>query len=483
MSSSHPLGSPYVRDQLSVRSILLNEKRLQPDGEYILYWMQSTQRLEDNWALRLAIVEADRIGKPVLIHHGLDPHYTYASARFHTFMLQGAREMAKRAEQLGLTYRFALRRRHKDDNRVVDRLASRAAVVITDLFPTAGVAERSARLAARVNCRVMAVDSVGVIPSASFHKEEYAARTIRPKIAKLLEHSLERVDDRAPRRTMTDAALASLGVEWLDVARCDIAREVASCEVDHSVGAVAARGGLVAARERLASFTSDGLHEYAARRRNPSDDGGSSRLSPYLHNGMISPLEIVEAVRAAAGREQSDVFLNEMLTWRELALNFCLRNPDHASLAALPDWVHRSMEAHASDEREVTYTLEELEGARTHDAIWNAGQRELVETGQMHNVVRMLWGKSVITWAPDYERALAWLLHLNNKYGLDGRDPNSFAGIQWCFGKFDRPFATRPVWGTIRPMSLARARTKYDVAAYLDRWSPNAEPQLQLQSS
>jgi deoxyribodipyrimidine photo-lyase len=129
------------------------------------------------------------------------------------------------------------------------------------------------------------------------------------------------------------------------------------------------------------------------------------------------------------------------------------------------------MRAHANDVREVTYTLEQLESAATHDAIWNAGQRELLETGQMHNVVRMLWGKSVITWAPTYGEALAWLLHLNNKYGLDGRDPNSFAGIQWCFGKFDRPFASRPVWGTIRPMSLERARTKYDVAGYVERWS------------
>ena len=176
----HPLGSPYVRDQISLRALPLNEKRLQPDGEYVLYWMQSTQRFEDNWALRLATIEADRVGKPLLVHQGLDPSYTYASARFHTFIMQGARELARRAESLGLTYRFALRRRRDDDRRVLDRLAARAALVVTDLFPTAGVAERSQRFAERVNCRVLAVDSVGVVPSASFHREEYAARTIRP---------------------------------------------------------------------------------------------------------------------------------------------------------------------------------------------------------------------------------------------------------------------------------------------------------------
>ena len=472
--TKHPLGSPYVRDQLSTRTIPLNEKRLQPDGDYVLYWMQTTQRLEDNWALRLAITEADRVGKPLLIHHGLDPSYEYASARFHTFVMQGARELATRAEAMGLTYRFMLRRKKDDDRRALDRIAARAAIVITDLFPTAGVAERSRRFAERVNCRVLAVDSVGVIASSSFHKEEYAARTIRPKLAKLLELSLEPVDDRAPKRAMSPALHASLDADWLDVRHCDIAAEVAKCDVDHSVGEVESRGGLRAARERLANFAADGLPNYAERRRNPSDTGGSSRLSPYLHNGMISPLEVVQAVRAAVPPAQSEPFLNEMLTWRELSLNFCLRNPNYASLAALPDWVHRSMRAHANDERAVTYTLDELEGAATHDAIWNAGQRELVETGHMHNVVRMLWGKSVITWTESYEQALTWLLHLNNKYGLDGRDPNSFAGIQWCFGKFDRPFANRPVWGTIRPMSLARAVTKYDVGDYVARWGEGA---------
>jgi len=467
---AHPLGSPYVRDQVSLRGATLNEKRLQPEGDYILYWMQTTQRFEDNWALRFATLEADRVGKPLLIHHDLDCTSPYASDRFHTFALQGARELAQRAERLGLTYRFALRRRARDDARAVERLARRAALVVTDLFPTGGIAERSKALADRVSCRVVAVDSVGVVAAASFHKEEYAARTIRPKLARLIEHSLEHVDDRPPKRALVNSVLDSLEVEWLDVARCDVSAEVARCEVDHTVGAAPARGGLSAARDQLAAFVQNGLAKYVERRRNPSDTAGSSRLSPWLHAGMISPLEVARAVRAAEPGEASEAFLNEMLTWRELSLNFCLRNPRHATLDALPEWVHRSMRAHESDPRDPTYTLEELERAATHDPIWNAGQRELLETGQMHNVVRMLWGKSVITWAPTYRDALQWLIHLNDKYALDGRDPNSYAGIQWCFGKFDRPFAARPVWGTIRPMSLERAHAKYSMSDYLDRW-------------
>ena len=471
---THPIGSPYVRDQISQRSTSLNEKRLQPDGEYVLYWMQSTQRFEDNWALRHATLEADRVGKPLLIHHAIDNTYPHASARFHTFMMQGAKELASRARCLGLTYRFALG--DGDDRRVIDRLARRAALVVTDDFPTAGVSARAQRLADRAHCRVVAVDSVGVVAAAAFYREEYAARTIRPKLARLIGDSLDPVNDRPPKRALSPSLVASLDVDWLDIEHCDIAAEVSRCEIDHDVGPVAARGGLRAARARLAAFIGDGLREYPDRRRNPSDDGGSSRLSPYLHHGMISPLEVVRAVRAGATESASDAFLDEMLTWRELSLNFCLRNAHHDSLAALPDWVQRSMTAHAGDEREVTYPFDTLERAGTHDPIWNAGQRELLETGQMHNVVRMLWGKAVITWTRTYEEALDWLLLLNNKYALDGCDPNSYAGIQWCFGKFDRPFAARPVWGTIRPMSLERAHAKYQMRDYLARWSPQPAP-------
>ena len=473
---NHPLGSPYVRDQLSLRATQLNTTRTQPDGEYVLYWMQSTQRLEDNWALRLATVEADRIGKPLLIYYAMREDDRYASARSLTFALEGVRQVAARAARAGLTFRVRLVRREEDDLRTLTRLASRAYEVITDLFPTNGVAERSGRAAELISCRLLAVDSAGVIASASFHKEEFAARTIRPKMAKLIDHSLEGVEDRAPRKTMSPAVLDALGIDWLDTLRCDVAETVAHADVDQAVRDVSTRGGLTHARVRLDEFIGDGLHDYAERRRHPSDQGGSSHLSPYLHAGMISPREVAVTVRSAVDTATSDAFLNEMLTWRELSLNFCLRNAHHRTLTALPDWVLKSMDRHAGDEREVTYTLDELERGATHDEIWNAGQRELVETGQMHNVVRMLWGKSVLTWAPSYADAMAWLIHLNDKYALDGCDPNSYAGIQWCFGKFDRPFAERPVWGTIRPMSLVRARAKYDMDGYLARWS--AEPLL-----
>ncbi|MEO7457517.1 MAG: deoxyribodipyrimidine photo-lyase, partial [Gemmatimonadaceae bacterium] len=230
--TKHPLGSPYVRDQLSLRTTPLNEKRLQPEGEYVLYWMQSTQRLDDNWALRLATLEADRIGKPLFVHHDITPDAPYSSARSHTFALQGASELATRAEELGIAYRLALPRRAGEGDALVQHLASRAALVVTDLFPTAHVPERTAKAAAHAWCRLLAVDSVGVVASASFHKEEYAARTIRPRIMKLLELALEPVEDRIARKRMPAAVLASLDAGWLEPRRMDLADEVARCAVD-----------------------------------------------------------------------------------------------------------------------------------------------------------------------------------------------------------------------------------------------------------
>ncbi len=468
---SHPLGSPYVREQISLRTVRLNDRKLGAGRECVLYWMQSTQRLEDNWGLRCATIEADRLGKPMLICQVLGAAQEYASDRFHTFVMQGAQELQTRAEALGLTYRFILQPDRGDDTQLLQAIARRASVVVTDLFPTDGVTERSSRLAERIDCAMLGVDSVGVVPSACFPREEYSARTMRPKLAMLTAHALEPVTDRAPKVALSASLLASLNLPSLDVRACDVAVQVAACDVDHTVGAVPVRGGLAAARARLLAFVANGVRGYSGRREHPSDTGGTSRLSAYLHHGMISVREVVDAVAAVDPGPDREAFLDEVLTWRELALNFCLRNPTPGSLAALPDWTQRSLRAHVDDPRPVTYSLSTLEAGETNEPLWNAGQRELVDTGEMHSVVRMLWGKSVLVWTPTYAAALAHLLHLNNKYALDGRDPGAFAGIQWCFGKFDRPFAKRQVWGVIRPMLLSRARAKYDVDDYLRRFA------------
>ncbi|MBI1808502.1 MAG: deoxyribodipyrimidine photo-lyase [Gemmatimonadetes bacterium] len=476
----HSLTSPFVASQLALRAERLNDVRLQPEGEFVLYWMQSTHRFEDNWALRFAVLEADRLNRPLLVHQGLDPTYEHANDRIHAFILENARELARRAASAGFAYQFALRRRRDDDRRVVDRLAARACLVVTDRFPTAGIAERTARFAARAPCRVVAVESHAIVPAAHFAKEEYAARTLRPKIMKLLDASLEPAEDRAARRALPDALWRSLDVDRLPIATLDdaaITREIARCEIDHAVPPVPREfvtSGRDAALARLRAFCDGALGDYERRRADPTDRAGSSRLSPYLHFGQISAAEVARAARDAGPAANVEKFLDELVTWRELALNFCLRNPRHRQLRALPDWVHRTMEAHKDDPREAHYSLAEFEEARTHDPLWNAAQRELRATGTIHNVVRMLWGKSVILWTKRYKHALEHLIVLNDKWALDGRDPSSYGGIQWCFGKFDRPWFDKPVWGVIRPMSIARAYDKWDAAGYIRQWEERA---------
>lgn len=478
VSPPHDLDSDYVRDQLVARTVDENGKRYRPDGEYVLYWMQSTHRLDENWALRAAIRTADRVNLPLVIHQGLDPTYPHAADRHHTFILHGARDTAREAVSRGLYYQFVLRRRRDDDRRVVDRLASRAYVVFTDLFPTAGVRERTARFAERAACRVLAVDSVCTVPSGTFTKPEYAARTIRPKIARLLDHAIEPVIDRAPRIAVSGTLRASLrettGVAPLPIDRLtddDIAHDISLCDIDHTVAAVAIAGGSVAAEARWQRFLAHELPDYAARRNEAGDAEGTSGLSAYLHYGQIASARIV---REARGRgvptESLDAFVQQVTTWRELSYNWCLRTPGFDTLEALPEWIRRTMAEHVNDPRPALYDLATLEAAETGDALWNAAQRQLVDTGLIHNYPRMLWGKTVLLWTRDYEQARRWLFHLNDKYAIDGRDANSVGGIMWCLGLWDRPWGNKPIWGGIRPMVTARAKLKFDVRKYVARY-------------
>ncbi|MBK8305360.1 MAG: hypothetical protein IPK98_19070 [Chloracidobacterium sp.] len=215
-------------------------------------------------------------------------------------------------------------------------------------------------------------------------------------------------------------------------------------------------------------FVDEILTDYDKARSKPDRDG-SSRLSSYLHFGYLSPLEIALVVRDADAPQASiDAYLEELIVRRELSFIMTRHSPNYDSLGALPNWVQKTMREHADDERQITYSLEQLEAGETHDELWNAAQREMVATGEMHNYVRMLWGKNIISWSPSYEVAFETLVHLNNKYCLDGRDPNSYAGILWCFGKHDRAWFERPVFGLIRYMASHSTGKKFDSKKYIE---------------
>lgn len=246
---------------------------------------------------------------------------------------------------------------------------------------------------------------------------------------------------------------------------------MASCDIDHAIAPVPAiRGGPRAARKRLESFLETGLPRYTEERSDPNANA-TSGLSPYLHFGNISPADVVWRAREAGPAEQFGKFQDELLTWRELAFNFTHFNPRHRTVDAIPSWARRELATGESDDRPALYSGDELEQARTGEPLWNAAQMAYVRDGWMPNPLRMLWGKSVVQWTRNAGEALRILEHLNNKYSLDGRDPSSYLNILWVFGKFDRPFYRRPIYGTVRYMSLKAAEKKFDVRRVITRYA------------
>ncbi|QQS31604.1 MAG: deoxyribodipyrimidine photo-lyase [Acidobacteriota bacterium] len=453
--------------RINERVVQLNDKPINNKGRYVLYWMQMFKRTHANHSLIWAVRKANELNLPLVVYEGLKYYYPWASDRIHTFILEGVEEKRREFERLGIRYLFYLQQDASSQKNTVARLARDAALIVTDDFPCFIIPEHNRRIAERAEIAVHAVDSNGVIPMSKFDKEEYAAYTIRPKINKLLDRYLVPV----PEETVE---VSSIGIDIDDsfetiVSSENIARLVAECEIDHTVPpSNIYHGGTANGRKRLGKFVRDILCNYSEARNKPDRDG-SSRLSAYLHFGYLSPIEIALAARDSdAPQESKDAFLEELIVRRELSYNMTRHNPHYDSLAALPPWAQKTMREHAADERQYLYSLEQLEAGETHDELWNACQREMVRTGEMHNYVRMLWGKNVIAWTPNYETAFETIVHLNNKYCLDGRDPNSYTGILWCFGKHDRPWFERPVFGQMRYMTSGSTGKKFDSKKYVE---------------
>ncbi|CAN5317871.1 deoxyribodipyrimidine photo-lyase [soil metagenome] len=451
---------------INERVIQLNDKRPNSKARYVLYWMQMYKRVENNHALVWAIRKANELKLPLVVYEGLIYYYPWASDRLHTFILEGVEEKQLAFKARGISYLFYLQKDADSPKQIVARLAEDAALIVTDHFPCFIIPEHNRRIAKRAEIPVHSVDSNGIIPMSKFDKEEYAAYTIRPKINKLLPNYLKPFLEES-------VEIGSVGID-VDcpetiVTSDNIASLVAECDIDHTVPPSAYyKGGTAAGRARLNKFVEEILPNYDKARSKPDHDG-SSRLSAYLHFGFLSPLEIaLEVQEAEAPQESKDAYLEELIIRRELSSNMTRHNANYDSLVALPPWVHKTMREHADNERPITYSLKQLEAGETHDELWNAAQREMVSTGEMHHYVRMLWGKNVIAWSPSYEVAFETLVHLNNKYCLDGRDPNSYAGILWCFGKHDRPWMEWPVFGTIRYMTSGSTGKKFDLKKYIE---------------
>lgn len=418
------------------------------------------RRAESNHALEFAVSHANRLKLPLLVYEAITCTYPYACDRFHTFLLEGVPETARRLRERGLGYVFYPRKRRSDRNDVLYRLAAESAMVVTDDYPVFLPSAHNASVPAKIGVPYFAVDSSCIVPMRTFEKKEYAAYTIRPKIQRVLPrflHAAVRVDVKhAWRDSVPDF--------HVEVTSDTIAELVASCEIDHSVKpSIAFTGGRLAAEQRLAAFLDRDLTRYADDKNEPGAHA-TSNLSPWLHFGHISSLEIALAAKA---RGPAPEFLEELIVRRELAFNHALWAPLAGALSTIPGWALDTLYKHAADRREHVYSLDRFESGDTHDPLWNACQHELLLTGKIHGYYRMYWGKKIIEWSPDPESALAVMIHLNDKYALDGRDPNTYTNILWCFGLHDRPWGEREIFGMVRYMSFDGMKRKTSVDAYL----------------
>ncbi len=432
-------------------------------GSFVLYWLGHAMRANENPALDVAVWIGNRLQLPVLVYQELSERSPYASDRHHMFVLQGARDLGAQFSRRGITYAFHLETRKHRAGQLLE-LARRAAVVVTEDLPIEETRRASAELASAAAAPLMCVDTACVVPARLVGRAYERAFEYRNATKHLYESRLDRVwEDVEPNLR---GCRLDLSFQPLDFEQIDLAEAIGDCDIDHAVAPVThCLGGSAAGYARWESFRRERLDQYHATRNDPLVDG-TSRLSPYLHYGMVSPLRIAREAAAshAAGAAK---FLDELLIWREMAYAFCHFRRDHESLAALPDWARETLAAHASDVREAYLSWESLARGRSGDRLWDAAQQALLKQGELHNNLRMTWGKALLRWTPDPQSALATLIDLNHRYALDGRDPASYGGILWCLGQFDRPFSpSRPIFGTVRQRSTEHHRQRLDTERY-----------------
>lgn len=444
----------------------LNSAAVQGERSYILYWSQMNRRVESNHALLYAVELANQHRLPVLVYEALTNTYEYANDRLHTFVLEGVPETARRLQKAGIGYVFYLRRREGDANDTFYKLAKDAAAVVTDDYPTFIARKHNASVPAKIDVAYFAVDSSCIVPMSEIPHRQYGAYTIRPRIHRLLPTYLTPADPLKVKRRY-DGSLPAFHTE---VTSDNIATLVASCDIDHSVTPSREfRGGSVEAEKRLADFLENKLRSYANGRNEPSKNV-TSHMSPYLHFGHISSLEIALRVSAYAKEHKlmADEYLEELIVRRELAFNYARFVEHPGDLKNLPDWCQLNMQKHAKDKRDPLYTPQQFEQAETHDQLWNACQMEMLLRGKIHGYYRMYWGKKVIEWSRSFEEAAQTMIDIHGRYALDGRDPATYTNIFWCFGLHDRPWPERAVFGKMRFMSLDGMKRKTNTQAYIE---------------
>lgn len=479
---------------MAVPSARIRVLRDQPPstGEYVLYWMVAARRPRFNFALQRAVALCRELGRPLLVLEALRVDYRWASDRLHAFVLQGMADNQRSFGKTAAHYYPYVEPVRGAGSGLLAALAERACAVVTDDYPCFFLPHMLARAAGALRVRLEAVDGNGLLPvSLAGGRAFGSAHAFRGFFQQQLEVALDDLPLEAPLRGARlpelTRGLSDIEQRFPRAALDATDAALATLPIDHSVPRAALEGGHVAAGRALRHFLGHALGRYAEERKHP-DLHAASGLSPYLHFGHLSAHEVFRKVCEAeawsgvpqrTGRRgarsgfwglstNAETFLDELLTWRELAFNGAANLPQFDRYRSLPAWARRTLEEHAADPRPALYSLAQLERAETADPLWNAAQRELLRDGRIHNYLRMLWGKCILAWSRTPQQALSRMIHLNNKYALDGRDPNSYAGIFWILGRYDRPWGPqRAVFGSIRFMSSAATLRKLELRAYL----------------
>jgi deoxyribodipyrimidine photo-lyase len=447
-------------------SEVIQNERLKPlnsqsvrKGQYVIYWMQSSQRTEFNHALEYAILRANELSQPLIVFFGLTGSFPEGNARHYHFMLEGLREV--KLALRGRKILFVIQAITPPAG--VAALAKKASLVVVDRGYLRIQREWRLTAASIIDCPLIQVESDVVVPlEEASQKEEYSAATLRSKLKKQALKFLHPLDQYELKKSSLDMDFDTIQLE-------DIQQTISSLNLMQSATPVNMfLGGTSQAELYLDKFLRSGLERYPEERNDPNS-GVQSNLSAYLHFGQISPLYLALKV-LEIGDPGGDSFLEEMIIRRELATNYVFYNPAYDTFEGLPEWSQKSLKAHSKDTREVTYSPSQFEKAATHDKYWNAAQREMLLNGKMHGYMRMYWGKKILEWSENPVEAFKIALYLNNKYELDGRDPNGFAGVSWCFGKHDRPWPERPVFGNIRYMNAAGLKRKFDADLYAQKF-------------
>lgn len=480
----------------SYRKFSRNNNEPNENGDYVLYWMQINRRFQYNYALEYAIGWANKLGKPLLIYEGLSIEYPWASDRFHAFIMEGMKENLDFSESNDLNYFNFVEPEIGAGKGLFYRLAEKACTVISDEYPVFIIKKHNERVSDKIDVPYITIDSNGIIPLGVTDKDPYSAYLFRKIMQKHFKEGFTNPPKKDPVEELENRDKIELPKDFLnDYPKADkmlgnIEKTISGLDIDHEVGVIEMTGTRHAALGKLGYFIGHSLLEYDEKRNHP-DKKKTSGLSPWLHFGKISEYEIVKAaldhqpegwtlenLTPNGGKNSGffngdgniESFLDEVITWREVGFHFAHHVDNYDEFESLPNWARTTMEEHKDDVREYVYTLEEFERSKTHDEIWNAAQTQLREEGIIHNYLRMLWGKKIIEWTPDHRTALEYMIELNNKYAIDGRDPNSYSGIFWCFGRFDRAWQEREIFGKLRYMTSDSTRKKVKLDQYLAKY-------------